>query len=88
MGVYKYIREAWKQPKENLGELWQQRLILWRRQPTTVRIDRPTRLDRARSLGYRAKPGVIVLRQRVMRGAHKRSRPGHRRSKRMGIIKI
>lgn len=87
MGIYKHIREAWKKPKKALGELWQSRLILWRKQPTTVRIDRPTRLDRARSLGYRAKPGILVVRQRVKRGGHIRSRPGHRRPKRMGIRK-
>jgi large subunit ribosomal protein L15e len=72
MGVYKYIRNVWKKPKENLGDLWQARLIKWRREPSTVRIERPTRLDRARELGYKAKPGVLVVRQRVLRGGHKR----------------
>jgi len=85
MGVYKYIRDYWKQPKENLGELWKQRLILWRREPTTIRIEYPTRLDRARSLGYRAKPGFVIVRQRVAMGSHKRQkfaggrRPRHNR---------
>ena len=72
MGIYKYIRKTWKQPKANLGSLWQQRLILWRRQPTAVRINKPTRLDKARSIGYRAKQGIFVIRQRVMRGGHRR----------------
>lgn len=83
MGMYKYVRELWKQPRENLGELWQKRLIEWRKEPATVRIEHPTRIDRARSLGYRAKPGYIVVRQRVVRGG--RQRPdinGGRRSKR------
>ena len=53
MGMYKYIREAWKKPREL--ELWQQRLIQWRKEEVTVRIDKPTRLDKARSLGYKAK---------------------------------
>jgi len=60
MGVYKHIRELWKQPKKNLGELWKQRLILWRRGEATVKIKHPTRLDRARSLGYKAKQGVFI----------------------------
>lgn len=87
MGVYKYIRDLWKQPKANLGELWKQRLILWRREPVTIRIDHPTRLDRARSLGYRAKPGFVIVRQRVMRGGHTRPnitggrRPKHNRQR-------
>ncbi len=80
MGLYKYIRETWKKPKENLGELWQQRLIKWRKEPVTLRIDRPTRIDRARSLGYKAKPGFVMVRQRVKRGG--RQRPQIRKGRR------
>jgi len=71
MGIYKYIRNVWKNPTENLGDIWQNRLILWRKQPSLLRIARPTRLDRARSLGYRAKPGVLVVRIRLGRGGHR-----------------
>ena len=82
MSLYKYIREAWKKP--SLGEFWQQRLIKWRREPVTVRIERPTRLDRARSLGYKAKPGLVIVRQRVNRGGKQRPKfSGGRRSKHM-----
>ena len=84
MSMYKYIREAWKKPKQNLGPLWQQRLIQWRREPVTIRIDRPTRLDKARSLGYKAKQGIFVVRQRVNRGGKMRPKfKGGRRSKAM-----
>ncbi|MBW2974759.1 50S ribosomal protein L15e [Candidatus Woesearchaeota archaeon] len=89
MSMYKYIRQLWKQPKQNLGDLWQERLIEWRRQPATVRIEKPTRVDRARSLGYKAKQGFIVVRQRVMR--QKRQRPkfsSGRRSKHMRRKKV
>lgn len=72
MGLYQQVRELWKQPKANLGELWKQRLIQWRRDPATIRIERPTRIDRARSLGYRAKQGIFVVRQRLLRGGHQR----------------
>ena len=72
MGLYKHIRDLWKKPKQNLKELWKQRLIEWRQEPVSVRIRKPTRIDRARSLGYKAKQGVIVVRQRVIRGGHKR----------------
>jgi large subunit ribosomal protein L15e len=85
MSMYKYIREAWKRPRENLKEFWNERLIQWRRQPATVRIERPTRLDRARSLGYKAKDGIIVVRQRVERGGRLKAKPkGGRRSVRFG----
>ncbi|MBD3203475.1 50S ribosomal protein L15e [Candidatus Woesearchaeota archaeon] len=72
MGIYKYINKLWRNPKANMPELWKQRLVKWRRQDTTVRIERPTRLDRARNLGYKAKPGYILARQRVRRTARKR----------------
>ena len=89
MSMYKYIRNLYKQPKKNLGEVWQKRLIEWKKQPSTVRIERPTRLDRARSLGYKAKQGYILVRQRLLR--QKRQRPkfsGGRRSKHMRRKKI
>ena len=83
--MYQYIREAWKKPKENLGQLYQQRIIKWRQEPTTIRVERPTRIDRARSCGYKAKPGFIVVRQRVNRGGRQRPNPRHpRRPKAMG----
>ncbi|MAG20313.1 50S ribosomal protein L15e [archaeon] len=89
MGIYKYVRKLWKQPKSNLGELWQERLILWRKEPVTVRIEKPTRIDRARSLGYKAKEGYIIVRARVKRGGRKRERRNTgRRSKTMTSKKV
>jgi large subunit ribosomal protein L15e len=83
--VYQHIREIWKKPKENLGELWRERLISFRREPAVVRIDYPTRIDRARSLGYKAKQGYIIVRSRVSKGGRKRPEiKGGRRPKRMG----
>jgi len=73
MGYLKYMREAWKKPKTS--EHWKARLIKWRREPVTVKLDNPTRIDRARSLGYKAKQGFIVVRQRVNRGGHTRVKP-------------
>jgi large subunit ribosomal protein L15e len=89
MGYLKYVRQLWKKPKANAPELWRERLLAWRREPTTVRIERPTRLDRARSLGYRAKPGIIVVRQRVIRGGRMREQfKSGRRPKAMRRKKI
>jgi large subunit ribosomal protein L15e len=82
MGLYKYIREAWRNPSEEGSAAARQRLLQWRKEPATIRIERPTRLDRARAVGYKAKPGIIIARQRVDRGG--RQRPdikGGRRSK-------
>jgi len=89
MGLYKHVRELWKQPRKNLGDLWKQRLIQWRREPVTLRIERPTRIDRARSLGYKAKQGFVVVRQRLSSGGRMREkfksgrRPKHYRRKKI-----
>ncbi len=79
MGMYKYIRKAWQKPKANMPELWRERLLKWRREPANVRLKRPTRIDRARSLGYKAKQGFIVVRQRVLKGGHTRQYDTHGR---------
>lgn len=82
MGFYKSVRDIWKKPKENLGQLWQDRLIAWRKEQAVTRLDRPTRIDRARSLGYKAKQGIFVVRARVLRGGHTRPKKwGGRRPK-------
>lgn len=88
--AYKYMAEAWKRPEASfVKEIMKQRAIQWRRQPTIIRVERPTRLDRARKLGYKAKQGFVIVRVRVRRGWLKRSRPkAGRRPKRMGVTKI
>ena len=85
MGIYKYIRETWKNPKANLGDIWQKRILEWKKEDVTVRVKKPTRIDKARYLGYKAKQGYIVVRQRVRRGGRQREtiRKG-RRSKHFG----
>ncbi|MCM2325466.1 MAG: 50S ribosomal protein L15e [Candidatus Woesearchaeota archaeon] len=80
MGLYKYIQALWKKPKENMPELWKSRVIAWRREDSTVRLERPTRLDRARALGYKALQGILIVRQRVERGG--RQRPQIRKGRR------
>ena len=65
------------------------RMIEWRHGPSTARVEYPTRLDRARSLGYKAKEGYVVVRSRVRRGG--RNRPkimGGRRPRRMAYSKL
>ena len=89
MGYLKYIRALWKKPKENLGEVWKERLLQFRREPVTVRVERPTRPDRARSLGYKAKQGFIIVRQKVSRGGFRHADiKGGRRPKRNSPKKV
>lgn len=88
--AYKYIAQEWAKPEESfVDELMRQRLIQWRKQPSTLRIENPTRLDRARKLGYKAKQGVVVARTKVRRGGLRKVRPrSGRRPKRMGVAKF
>ena len=83
------MAKAWSEPESSfVGELMRERLMLWRRQPAVLRIDKPTRLDRARRLGYKDKPGYVVARVRVRRGGLRKPRPrSGRRPKRMGVVR-
>ena len=56
-------------------EIQRPRLIQWRREKSILRIKRPTRIDRARALGYRAKQGYVVVRTKIRRGSRRMSRP-------------
>lgn len=84
MALAKYLRQAWKKPDE---KVLRERMIEWRRAGAVERVENPLRLDRAHSLGYKAKKGVFVVRVKLVRGGHVRPRPKKaRRSKRMHTI--
>ncbi len=79
--MYHYIRQAWKKPDT---ATLRQRMIEWRKSGVLTKVEKPLRLDRARSLGYKAKKGFIVIRVRIKRGGHKRPRPNKgRKGKRL-----
>lgn len=84
------MAKAWKKPESSyVKELMQQRTITWRKQPAMLRVDKPTRIDRARRLGYKDKTGYVVVRVRVRRGGLRKQRPkAGRRQKRMGVTKF
>ena len=67
--MYKLLRNLWKSPQKGLmGD----RLITWRREPAIIRIEKPTNIASARSIGYKAKQGFVMVRVRVIRGGRKR----------------
>ena len=68
MGYQKYIQKLWKQPRANLGQAYKDKLVQWRRELSITRVEFPTRIDRARRLGYKAKQGFVIARVRVKRG--------------------
>ena len=65
--------QVWlKMWKANSPEL-REKAVLWRKQNALTRIDRPSRIARARRLGYKAKQGIIVVRMRVGAGGMRKN---------------
>jgi large subunit ribosomal protein L15e len=65
------------------------RIVGWRKQNAITRIDKPSRIQRARRLGYKAKQGIVVVRARVGTGGMRKQRPtGGRRPKHLGVTRI
>ena len=87
--LYNYVRDQWKTPSGDVKNLHKERLVQYRREDATTKIERPTRIDRARALGYRAKQGYVLARTRIRRGGmRKHAITSGRRAKRAGISKI
>ena len=84
-----YMAQTWHRMwKENSDEL-KSKAVAWRTEPTIHRIVRPSRLDRARRLGYKAKQGIVIVRARVGRGGMRKQRPvSGRRPKHIGVVRI
>ncbi|XP_032227169.2 60S ribosomal protein L15 isoform X1 [Nematostella vectensis] len=76
MGAYKYLEELYKKKQSDLLRFLL-RVRCWQyRQLTAIhRATRPTRPDKARRLGYKAKQGFVIYRVRVRRGGRKRPVP-------------
>ncbi|ERH04455.1 MAG: LSU ribosomal protein L15E [uncultured archaeon A07HR60] len=87
---YSHIKEAWRNPGDGkLADLQWERKQDWRNEGALTRIDRPTRLDKARELGYKAKQGIIVVRASVRKGGSRKQRhTAGRRSKRQGVNRL
>jgi large subunit ribosomal protein L15e len=83
------MSETWTKMWKNNSDELKSKAIAWRAEPTIHRIERPSRLDRARRLGYKAKQGIVVVRTRVSRGGMRKQRPvAGRRPKHLGVVHI
>ena len=72
MGAYKYMEELWKKKQSDvLRFLTRVRVWEYRQHPAIVRVTKPSRPDKARRLGYKAKQGYVIYRVRVRRGTRK-----------------
>ena len=76
--MYDYVGDQWKKPDSSFRSPQQQRIIQWRKGENFTRVEKPTRIDRARSLGYKAKPGYRkgTLRKPKIKGGRKPSAKG------------
>jgi len=76
MGAYKFLEELWKKKQSDvLRFLLRVRCWEYRQLPSIHRVPRPSRPDKARRLGYKAKQGYVVYRCRVRRGGRKKPNP-------------
>eukprot|EP00241_Pyramimonas_parkeae_P011229 CAMPEP_0114226850 /NCGR_PEP_ID=MMETSP0058-20121206/1463_1 /TAXON_ID=36894 /ORGANISM="Pyramimonas parkeae, CCMP726" /LENGTH=204 /DNA_ID=CAMNT_0001337625 /DNA_START=42 /DNA_END=656 /DNA_ORIENTATION=+ len=73
MGAYKYVEELWKKKQSDvLRFLLRVRCWEYRHLPGIYRLNHPSRPDKARRMGYKAKQGYVIYRVRVRRGGRKR----------------
>ncbi|KAF7495739.1 60S ribosomal protein L15 [Sarcoptes scabiei] len=76
MGAYKYMQEIWRHKQSDVMRfLLRVRTWQYRQMNVIVRCPRPTRPEKARRLGYKAKQGFLIYRVRVRRGGRKRQVP-------------
>ncbi|WFD34128.1 60S ribosomal protein L15A [Malassezia cuniculi] len=73
MGAYKYLEELYKKKQSDvLRFLLRVRCWEYRQLNVIHRASRPSRPDKARRLGYKAKQGYVIYRVRVRRGNRKK----------------
>jgi len=97
IGATKAIQETFqrefagkKDESYDYKKIQRDRLIEFRKErKAIVRVKKPTNIARARTLGYKAKKGFIVVRVRVRKGSGLHRRPTMaRKPKRMGTKKL
>merc|ERR1711991_361567 len=72
--AYKYIESIWQRKQSDVMRfLLRTRCWEYRNQNVITRLTGPSRVDKARRLGYKAKQGYVVYRTRVRRGGRKKT---------------
>lgn len=76
MGAYKYLTELYTKKQSDVLQ-FVSRVRCWEYRQLAVvhRASRPSRPDKARRLGYKAKQGYVIYRIRVRRGNRKKHAP-------------
>jgi len=86
MTMYKHIAKTIRSPEYK--EALKKKLISWRKEPVYVKLDKPSNLTRARTLGYKSKQGFVMVRTKIKKGTRKReATSGGRKPLRVGRTK-
>ena len=87
--MHNYMTATWANMWKSNNDVLKSKAVVWRTEEVIHKINRPSRLDRARRIGYKAKQGVIIVRIRVGRGGMRKQRPvSGRRPKHIGVVHI
>ena len=83
---YAYVKETFEKHEKGYNTNHWKRGIEYRRGRSIQRVEKPTKLHRARSLGYQAKQGYVVVRARIRKGGMHKLRPtGGRKPRALGV---
>ena len=70
--AYTYIQQAIEKSCKERSADYRSKIMHWNREPVVSRVERPSNLTRARTLGYKAKQGYAIVRVRIPKGRRKR----------------
>lgn len=86
---YAHVRDTIQMHDVSYNSVMWNRLVKLRKGPTTIRVEHPVNLPRARAVGYKAKQGYIVAITKIRRGTMRKLRPKMgRKPGNLGVRKI
>jgi large subunit ribosomal protein L15e len=85
---YLFVKETFEKHEKGFQTTHWYRGIKYRKGNSVERVDKPTKIHRARALGYKAKQGFIVVRARIRKGGMHKLRPtAGRKPRALGVSK-
>ena len=85
---YSYVKETFEKHEKGFNTPHWNRGIEYRKGRSIQRVEKPTKIHRARTLGYKAKQGYVIVRVRIRKGGMHKTRPKRGRKPRaMGVSK-
>jgi large subunit ribosomal protein L15e len=85
---YTYVKETFEKHQTGYETPNWVRGVEYRKGKSVQRVERPTKIHRARELGYKAKQGYVIIRARIRKGGMHKLRPhGGRKPRALGVSK-